>query len=139
LVGGLHALILVAGIALGTWFSIWVGRNEEHLGAGSQIAKTGRGEIEYAVAREGVPLLRIHGTPGGYDQSIASALSRPESIAGFKVIAISRPGYLRTPLRSSVTPGHQADLYAALLESSTSRQRSSTECPAAHRRRCSSL
>ncbi len=55
-------------------------------------------------------------TPGGYDQSIASALSRPESIAGFKVIAISRPGYLRTPLQSGVTPAEQADVYAALLD-----------------------
>ena len=116
LVGGLLALILVAAIGLGIWFSIWVGRHEEQLGAGSQIAKTRRGEIEYAVAGEGVPLLRIHGTPGGYDQSIAGALSRPESIAGFKVIAISRPGYLRTPLQSGVTPADQADLFAALLD-----------------------
>jgi pimeloyl-ACP methyl ester carboxylesterase len=116
LVGGLLALILVAAIGLGIWFSIWIGRHEERLRAGSQIAKTRRGEIEYAVAGEGVPLLRIHGTPGGYDQSIASALSRPESSAGFKVIAISRPGYLRTPLQSGVTPADQADLYAALLD-----------------------
>jgi pimeloyl-ACP methyl ester carboxylesterase len=116
LVGGLLAFMLVAAIGLGIWFSIWVGRHEEHLRAGSQIAKTRRGEIEYAVAGEGVPLLRIHGTPGGYDQSIASAISRPESIAGFKMIAISRPGYLRTPLQSGVTPADQADLYAALLD-----------------------
>jgi pimeloyl-ACP methyl ester carboxylesterase len=116
LVGGLLALILVAAIGLGIWFSIWVGRYEEQLRAGSQIAKTRRGEIEYAVAGAGVHLLRIHGTPGGYDQSITSALSRPESIAGFKVIAISRPGYLRTPLQSGVTPADQADLYAALLD-----------------------
>jgi pimeloyl-ACP methyl ester carboxylesterase len=116
LVGRLLALILVAAVGLGIWFSIWVGRYEEHLGAASQIAKTKRGEIEYAVAGEGVPLLRMHGTPGGYDQSIVSALSRPESIAGFKVIAISRPGYLRTPLQSGVTLPDQADLYAALLD-----------------------
>ncbi len=32
------------------------------------------------------------------------------------VIAVSRPGYLRTPLSSGETPEEQADLYAALLD-----------------------
>ncbi len=32
------------------------------------------------------------------------------------MIALSRPGYLRTPLRSGADPGSQADLYAAVLD-----------------------
>ena len=35
---------------------------------------------------------------------------------GFRVIVPSRPGYLRTPLTSGRTPGEQATLIAALLD-----------------------
>jgi len=35
---------------------------------------------------------------------------------GCEVVALSRPGYLRTPLSSGRTPTEQADLYAALLD-----------------------
>lgn len=113
---GILALIVVITMGLGIWFSAWLGGHEKRLLAESKVVETPRGDIEYAVTGEGTPLLRIHGTPGGYDLSIASALARPENIAGFKVIAVSRPGYLRTPLQSGVTPADQADLYAALLD-----------------------
>ena len=36
--------------------------------------------------------------------------------AGFKVIAISRFGYLRTPPASNMSPEAQADQFAALLD-----------------------
>lgn len=86
------------------------------MATGSQIASTARGDIEYAIVGDGVPMLSIHGSPGGYDVSIAGAKARPEAFAGRKIIAVSRPGFLRTPLSSGRTPAEQADLYAALLD-----------------------
>ena len=50
----------------------------------------------------------MHGTPGGYDQS-------PEE-ATYRMIAPSRPGYLKTPIEVGRTPQEQADAYAALLD-----------------------
>jgi pimeloyl-ACP methyl ester carboxylesterase len=109
-------VLLTALVALAIYFSVWLGEYKKQLHAGSNIVMTTRGEVEYATAGEGVPILRIHGSPGGYDHSIASARSRPKSIAGYKIIAVSRPGYLRTPLSSGRTPAEQADLYSALLD-----------------------
>ena len=54
-------------------------------------------------------VLFIHGTPGGYDQTT--------SIEGFRVLAPSRPGYLRTPLDVGRTPAEQAHAYTVLLDS----------------------
>jgi pimeloyl-ACP methyl ester carboxylesterase len=113
---GLIALSMLTLIGFALGFALWLPTHERALEAGSRIAPTPLGAIEYAVAGSGTPLLRIHGSPGGYDHAIASARTRPEDIAGFKVIAPSRPGYLRTPLSSGKTPAQQADLYAALLD-----------------------
>ena len=38
--------------------------------AGSEILKTDRGDIEYAVQGEGTPVLSLHGAGGGYDQGL---------------------------------------------------------------------
>jgi pimeloyl-ACP methyl ester carboxylesterase len=54
--------------------------------------------------------------PGGYDQGLFLRRAFPEHFDGMKTIAISRPGYLRTPVASGKTPEEQADLYAALLD-----------------------
>jgi pimeloyl-ACP methyl ester carboxylesterase len=116
ILAGILVVAVVVSVGLGIGFALWLDDQEERLESGSRVAATPRGEIEYAITGTGTPVLRIHGTPGGYDQSIAGALSRPESIAGFKVIAISRPGYLRTPLSSGKAVAEQADLYAALLD-----------------------
>jgi pimeloyl-ACP methyl ester carboxylesterase len=43
---------------------------------------------------------------------MARALSDPQ----FRFIAVSRPGYLRTPLETGRSPDAQADGYAALLD-----------------------
>lgn len=86
------------------------------LAAGSQIAQTSAGPIEYCIQGEGPPVLILHGILGGYDQ--AALIGAPLAQAGFRTISISRPGYLRTPLLpGGNTPEQQADAMAALLES----------------------
>lgn len=76
----------------------------------SLLADTALGPVEYIIKGESGPIvLYFHGTPGGYDQS-------PPATENNRLLAISRPGYLRTPLASGVTPDEQADLAAALLD-----------------------
>ncbi len=88
----------------------------EQLAAGSGVAATARGPIEYAeVGQRAAPtVLALHGRPGGYDQGLLMARSLGEDLARW--IVVSRPGYLRTPLETGPTPAEQADAYAALLD-----------------------
>ena len=78
------------------------------------IADTRLGQIEYAVEGAGHAVLGLHGAMGGYDQGLI--LERTVGESGYRFIAVSRPGYLGTPLSSGRTPEQQADLYAALLD-----------------------
>jgi 2-hydroxy-6-oxonona-2,4-dienedioate hydrolase len=80
----------------------------------SQIADTPCGPIEYAVAGNGPPVLVVHGAGGGFDQGLDSSEALVQ--AGFRVIAMSRFGYLRTPLPADASPAAQADAHACLLD-----------------------
>ena len=86
----------------------------ERVAAGSEVVETRCGPIEYAVVGEGPPVLLVHGAGGGFDQTLDAA--RELATRGFRVVAPSRFGYLRTPQRSDATPGAQADAHACLLE-----------------------
>ena len=79
------------------------------LSSGSEVVETRVGPIEYVLEGDGGPVvLSVHGTPGGYDQRMG--------LEGFRVLAPSRPGYLRTPISAGRTPREQADAYVALLD-----------------------
>ena len=82
---------------------------------GSQIARTSCGPIEYAVAGDGPPVLVVHGAGGGFDQGLE--FGTPLAEQGFRVIAMSRFGYLGTPLPEDASPTAQADAHACLLAS----------------------
>lgn len=82
--------------------------------AGSMIAETPAGSIEYAENGTGEPLLLIHGAGGGYDQGL---MIGRDFTKRFRIIAPSRFGYLRTPVPGDVSPAAQADAHAALLDS----------------------
>lgn len=107
-------VVLVGGVLV--TFSIWRAGYVRSLETDSQVVSTRLGDIEYAVLGDGTPYLYIHGAPGGYDQGLAEPRLRPNAFAGLKIISVSRPGYLRTPLSSGETPVEQADLFAALLD-----------------------
>jgi pimeloyl-ACP methyl ester carboxylesterase len=79
-----------------------------------EIVDTALGPVEVARAGSGPPALFVHGTPGGYDSSLA--MGRFLVDAGFELIAPSRPGYLGTPLADRDAIDDQADLHAALLD-----------------------
>jgi pimeloyl-ACP methyl ester carboxylesterase len=71
--------------------------------------------MEYSIDGSGPAVLLIHGAMGGLDQSVLlgrAALGE----AAFQRIAVSRPGYLGTPLSEGASPELQADACAALLD-----------------------
>jgi len=84
------------------------------LNENSEVATTSRGEIEYVLKGSGPVILFLHGSPGGYDQGAVDMEMWTD--AGFSLLSISRPGYLRTPLSTGETFEEQADAIEALLE-----------------------
>ncbi len=72
------------------------------------------GPIEYQEAGTGIPLLMVHGSGGGHDQGMAFARKLTER--GIRVIAMSRFGYLRTPMPADASPAAQADAHVCLLD-----------------------
>jgi pimeloyl-ACP methyl ester carboxylesterase len=86
---------------------------EVRVSSGSKLVSTPCGPIEYADAGTGTPVLVIHGAGGGFDQGVE--IARPLIDNGFRVIAPSRFGYLRTPLPADASPMAQADAHACLL------------------------
>jgi pimeloyl-ACP methyl ester carboxylesterase len=84
----------------------------DHVDRGGTIAETAAGKIEYAEAGEGEPMLSIHGAGGGYDQGLMVASDFGD---GYRVVAPSRFGYLKTPVPGDYSPAAQADAHVALL------------------------
>lgn len=86
----------------------------KRISVGSQIANTPCGQIEYADAGQGSPVLLVHGAGSGYDQGLEASTALVKS--GFRVIVMSRFGYLRTPLPADASAAAQADAHACLLD-----------------------
>jgi pimeloyl-ACP methyl ester carboxylesterase len=86
----------------------------QRVASGSRIAQTKCGPIEYAETGNGPAVLMVHGAGGGYDQGLDFAA--PIARKGFRVIAMSRFGYLRTPLPADASAEAQADAHACLLD-----------------------
>lgn len=80
----------------------------------SIVFTTPYGDIEYSEGGEGIPVLVVHGSGGGFDQGELIA----EVFLGndFHWIAPSRFGYLRSTFREGATFDDQAHAYAALLD-----------------------
>ncbi len=82
--------------------------------SGSEILTTSQGQLEYAVKGERTPVLVLHGAGGGYDQGLWSA--RIAFGTGYRVISVSRFGYLRTPIPEAPSIKGQAAMYKELLD-----------------------
>ena len=81
---------------------------------GGVLMQTRCGPIEYQEAGAGVPLLAVHGSGGGHDQGMAFAARLANK--GIRVIAMSRFGYLRTPMPADASAAAQADAHVCLLD-----------------------
>ena len=80
----------------------------------SRLIETASGPIEYGEAGHGPAVLISHGAGGGFDQGLE--LGQPLAEGGFRVIAPSRFGYLRSPPTLRPSAAAQADAYAQLLD-----------------------
>jgi pimeloyl-ACP methyl ester carboxylesterase len=86
-------------------------------GSRPALVDTANGPVQYSDEGEDPPVLFIHGSPGGSDQGALMARFLLER--GHRVIALSRPGYLGTPLTdANATPDVQAAMADALMDSS---------------------
>jgi pimeloyl-ACP methyl ester carboxylesterase len=149
-----HGLWIGAGVlALGVaWFThsayqrdIRVAR--VRVAIGGHLTHTACGPIEYAEVGQGPPVLIVHGAGGGYDQGIE--FGEPLARRGLRVIAMSRFGYLRTPLPADASPQAQADAHACLLDAlgvaraavigASAGAPSALQFALRHRERCSAL
>lgn len=111
----LSILSLLLIVVLGLWVTFYFWQKEviNDLPKNSVIVNTDKGEIEYTLTGSSDRyILMIHGTPG----SVHIDESKPFVDKGFKVLAISRPGYYKTPLSSGKTPQEQAALIKSLLD-----------------------
>ncbi|HOS86948.1 MAG TPA: alpha/beta hydrolase [Burkholderiaceae bacterium] len=109
------ALALTAGAIVISGVYLWqMGRAYDRIAGQSQVIDMGDERIEYVQGGSGTPVLVVHGSGGGFDQGalIASAVIGD----GFRWIAPSRYGYLRSTLPSGATFETQADAYARLLD-----------------------
>ena len=117
---GRRALVIAGAVVAGVGaFSYMryrpiIERERARVSVDSRMASTRCGPIEYAEAGAGPPVLVVHGAGGGFDQALdlGGGLAR----AGFRVIAPSRFGYLRTPLPADASAAAQADAHACLLD-----------------------
>jgi len=91
-----------------------IGAARRRTSAGSGMAATKCGPIEYAERGAGPPVLVVHGAGGGFDQGLL--IADPRWAGGFRAIAMSRFGYLRTPLPADASAETQADAHACLLD-----------------------
>ena len=112
---GISAAVL-AGLILFTYFSYRgdIVAAEARAASGGRVVDTPCGPIEYALAGKGAPVLLVHGAGGGFDQGLE--FGRPLAEHGFSVIAMSRFGYLRTPMPADASPAAQAEAHACLLD-----------------------
>jgi pimeloyl-ACP methyl ester carboxylesterase len=110
----LALLLLVASIWLYILYEGKLRASRQRLRGVSRVAETPCGPIEYAEAGSGAPVLLVHGAGGGFDQGLE--LGGPLAERGFEVVAMSRFGYLRTPLPADASPAAQADAHACLMD-----------------------
>ena len=109
------ALALVSAMLLVKWrFDNDMQRARTHAAQDSVLLPTRCGPIEYQEAGAGVPLLAVHGSGGGHDQGMAFAGGLASQ--GIRVIAMSRFGYLRTPMPADASAAAQADAHVCLLD-----------------------
>lgn len=80
----------------------------------SEMYQTPDGDIEYTVQGEGMPVLILHGAGGGFDFGLWSG--RVFFKNNYKIISVSRFGYLRSPIPEDASIQKQAARYHLLLD-----------------------
>lgn len=114
LVGAAAAGVAVAGGAVSAAYLSAIAAAEARVSSGSAVIPSPFGDLEYGEAGSGRPILMIHGTGGGFDQGLA--FCRRLVGLGYRIIAPSRFGYLRSAWPDDPSSENQADALVALLD-----------------------
>jgi 2-hydroxy-6-oxonona-2,4-dienedioate hydrolase len=114
-VGGFAAALLAGGGAIWAAYAHDMETAKVRLQGRSSVVESPYGPIEYAVVGEGRPVLAIHGSGGGFDQALE--MMGPLTDRGYRLIAPSRFGYLRSGRPANASPAVQADAFAWLMSS----------------------
>jgi 2-hydroxy-6-oxonona-2,4-dienedioate hydrolase len=109
------AVLIVCAVSVYAMFSRDMTRAHARLVGRSTTITTSFGTMEYASIGKGEPMLVVHGAAGGFDQAID--MTGAIAARGYRLIAPSRFGYLRSSLPADLTISMQADAYAQLLDS----------------------
>ena len=109
-------LLATSAAALAIWwrFETDMQTARSRIAKGSIVIETRCGPIEYQETGSGIPMLSVHGSGGGFDQGMAFAAGLVGQ--GVRIIAMSRFGYLRTPLPVDASAEAQADAHVCLLD-----------------------
>ncbi len=108
------APLIVAITCVYAIFARDLARARARLVGRSETIETSFGTLEYAVLGEGEPIVVVHGAAGGFDQGID--MTGAVAGRGYRLIAPSRFGYLRSTSRGPLTTAMQADVYVELLD-----------------------
>ena len=113
-----RAAAVVAGVA-GPIIALRYGRDLDRDRARLRLVErsvvaTPFGQVEYAQAGDGPPVLVVHGVLGGCDFGVG--VGRVNVPSAFRVISPSRFGYLGSPMPADPSPTAQADAFAVLLD-----------------------
>lgn len=111
---GIAGLALAGGAYATAAYRGAITASDDRLALRSSVIETSAGALEYAIAGDGPPVMMIHGTGGGFDQGLLFAHRLRES--GYRIVAPSRFGYLRSAFPDDASPAHQADVLVELLD-----------------------
>lgn len=106
--------VTASGIIMSTYLSAMGQVSATLASQQSQLVETRFGTLEYGDVGDGPPILMIHGTGGGFDQGLY--FFKKLSSQGYRVIAPSRFGYLRSTMPADPSPENQADAYIDLID-----------------------
>ena len=80
----------------------------------SQVYNSKHGDIEYLLRGDGPTILISHGITGGVDQGIG--FSEDFLGSGYRLLFVSRFGYLKSSMPDNPSPELQAEVYKELLD-----------------------
>lgn len=115
---GLAALLCLAAVFVATVFRRDMAREYQRIESRGQVIASPFGDIEFVEGGrpDGVPVLVVHGSGGGWDQGELLAHAALGDATPLRWIAPSRFGYLRSTFRPGATFDDQAHAYAHLLD-----------------------
>lgn len=114
IITGAGSLFLAGGAYIAGAYRATMSQTDTRIATRSSIIPSSAGDLEYAIAGRGEPLMMIHGTGGGFDQGLLFAHRLREN--GFQIVAPSRFGYLRSAFPVDASPAHQADVLVELID-----------------------